>query len=226
MLKNKAIPAYLTLCAILWIGLCVCMLVFDKSSLHLALQLPHGKAADFFFRYYSLGAEIWLYPLMALPLCFRRWRDTIVFAVAEGLSAAIVQTVKHLCNMPRPVTWFTEQFGNADALTLAEGVKMNLWHSFPSGHTATFFAFFTVCVWLWASHNEQTCTDRQAKTTNRQWQDITFATACFAMAAIGGYSRIYLSQHFAADVLGGSIIGTTAALLVCYVNEIIKRKNK
>ena len=43
-----------------------------------------------------------------------------------------------------------------------------------------------------------------------------FQAALFFLAALGGYSRIYLSQHFAADVFAGILVGTLICVL-CYV---------
>ena len=39
-----------------------------------------------------------------------------------------------------------------------------------------------------------------------KWRPVV-QTTFFFLAALGGYSRIYLSQHFAADILGGMGIG-------------------
>jgi membrane-associated phospholipid phosphatase len=89
-------------------------------------------------------------------------------------------------------------------LPLVEGVRMNYWLSFPSGHTTSFFAlFFAMSIIL---------------TTKRSYS--TFAcgllqAALWALAALGGYSRIYLSQHFAADVFAGIIVGIGITIL-CY----------
>jgi membrane-associated phospholipid phosphatase len=37
----------------------------------------------------------------------------------------------------------------------------------------------------------------------------------FAAASLGAYSRIYLSQHFAADVFAGIVVGVSITIL-CY----------
>jgi membrane-associated phospholipid phosphatase len=44
------------------------------------------------------------------------------------------------------------------------------------------------------------------------------------MAALVGYSRIYLGQHFMDDVLAGSVIGVVSAI-VCwiYLDKFFKR---
>ena len=221
---NKVTITYCVLCLVLWVALGAGVLCLDKSFLHLALQLSHTSLSDVFFKYYSSFAEWLLYILMLLPLCFKRWRETLVFGVAEGLTAAVVQIIKHTCNMPRPVTWFTEQFGNADMLPLVEGVKMNLQHSFPSGHTATFFAFFTVAVFL-LSESQEKREERGDRGAGSVWQ-VVLGMACFVLAATGGYSRIYLSQHFATDVLVGSIIGTIMATVVVYGYNAVRLRHK
>jgi membrane-associated phospholipid phosphatase len=49
-----------------------------------------------------------------------------------------------------------------------------------------------------------------------------------ALAVLGGYSRIYLSQHFLSDVCVGSMIGFTIPFLVFYFgrNKILKLNNE
>ena len=39
----------------------------------------------------------------------------------------------------------------------------------------------------------------------------------FVMALMVGYSRMYLGQHFFADVYGGAIIGTFLTLIIYYL---------
>lgn len=38
---------------------------------------------------------------------------------------------------------------------------------------------------------------------------------CYLIALLGGFSRIYLSQHFPEDVLVGSIVGVLSTLMFC-----------
>ena len=102
-----------------------------------------------------------------------------------------------------PLTWFAEHMPDVQ-LPLAEGVRMNYWLSFPSGHTTSFFALtFAVCVLL----------TRDSR-LSRLSRDLIQVLLFFA-AALGGYSRIYLSQHFTADVFGGMLVGCLITI-VCY----------
>ena len=51
-------------------------------------------------------------------------------------------------------------------------------------------------------------------------------TALLAMAALGAYSRVYLSQHFLSDVCVGSIIGFITPCLMFFLigKRVLKLK--
>ena len=115
----------------------------------------------------------------------------------------VTQIIKHIVVAPRPLTWFEQHFPDIQ-LPLAEGVKMNFWNSFPSGHTTSFFALsFVVCYVA-----TQELKDKPVWSAAVQ-------VMLFCFAILGGYSRIYLSQHFAFDIFGGTLVGILVSLL-CY----------
>ena len=96
------------------------------------------------------------------------------------------------------------------ALPLVDGVKMNLWLSFPSGHTTTFFVlFFSISIILCAE---------TIKGKN------ILSLFCFLLATFGAYTRIYLSQHFALDVFAGILIASFTTILLYYF-LVLKTKN-
>jgi membrane-associated phospholipid phosphatase len=114
-----------------------------------------------------------------------------------------------MVNAPRPLTWFAENMPNIN-LPLVDGVQMNLWLSFPSGHTTTFFVvFFTLSIIL--------CTE------NVIGKNI-LSFICFLCAVFGAYTRIYLSQHFALDVFAGILTAILSTLLLYYF-LVLKTKN-
>lgn len=172
-----------------------------KGELHLLLCDHHTANRDIFFRYYTRLAEWFPYILCILLLLFGRVGDGCFASACQAFSALTTQIIKHLLVVPRPLTWFAEHYPDIQ-LPLAEGVKMNHWLSFPSGHTTSFFALAFVLSIL--------VSQRYNRFTNA-WLQPTL----FVLAALGGYSRIYLSQHFAADVLGGIVIGISITL-VCF----------
>jgi undecaprenyl-diphosphatase len=78
-------------------------------------------------------------------------------------------------------------------------------YSFPSGHTLASFEG-AVSIWLY----------------NRKW-----GTAALILAALIGFSRMYLFVHFPSDVLGGLVLGALIAVLVHFIVERgkISKKN-
>ena len=88
--------------------------------------------------------------------------------------------------VPRPAKYFEE-----DVLSLVEGVKMNYWYSFPSGHTMT---AFVLAVFI------------SLMLRRAYWSIILLV-----YASLVGISRIYLSQHFLVDVLVGATVGVLLA---------------
>ena len=86
---------------------------------------------------------------------------------------------------------------------IVEGVDLHSTLSMPSGHTSAVFAFcFSLALFC-----------------PKWWQKML----CLLIAILVGYSRIYLSQHFLADVLAGSIVGIVAVLILI---PLIKKLRK
>ncbi|MCK4921460.1 MAG: phosphatase PAP2 family protein, partial [Bacteroidales bacterium] len=74
------------------------------------------------------------------------------------------------------------------------GIELHSHHSFPSGHTATAFAlFFGLSLFV-----------------KNQW----YKSSLLLFATLIGYSRIYLGQHFPADVIAGSVIGIFTSIFL------------
>ena len=161
----------------------------------------HTPARDIFYRYYTHVAEWFPYVVCVALLLFSRIGDGVFATSSMILSALTTQLFKHLINAPRPLTWFGLFMPDVE-LPLVEGVKMNYWYSFPSGHTTSFFALaLVVSIWV---------TSRTSLTS------FLVQVLLFVAAALGGYSRIYLSQHFSLDVFAGMIVGVSITI-VCYV---------
>ncbi len=197
---------FLALSLILLVVLGLALVYIPKGDLHMLLCDRHTPARDIFYRYYTQVAEWFPYVLCVALLLFGRIGDDVLASSAMILSALTTQLFKHIINAPRPITWFAQQFPDLQ-LPLTEGVRMNHWYSFPSGHTTSFFALaFVLCILLTRKPRNPRC----PRTTSAIIQILLFA-----LAALGAYSRIYLSQHFAADVFAGVLVGTLITIL-CY----------
>ena len=191
--------------ALLWV---------PKGDLHLLLCDRHTPARDIFYRYYTQVAEWFPYVVCVALLLFSRIGDGVFATSALILSALTTQLFKHLINAPRPLTWFSDNMPDVQ-LPLVEGVKMNYWFSFPSGHTTSFFAlFFVLCIIVTNYLASNSASDPTAKRSNSV--SGLLQTLFLVLATLGAYSRIYLSQHFAADVFAGVVVGI-GITLCCYV---------
>ena len=92
--------------------------------------------------------------------------------------------------MPRP----KEFFAPGQYAYFIDGVTHTGFSSFPSGHSTSIFALATLLALF---------------EKNKKW-NIGYLLGAVAV----GYSRIYLGQHFLGDVLVGSFIGVSLAILV------------
>ena len=210
-MKNNT-PIYILPFLIPTIILVVCMGVilylFPKAELHLLLCQPHTTSLDTIVPVFTDLVD-WLPYLCVVLLLFYRAGWATFLASNLLLSTLIVQPIKHLVNAPRPLTWFAENMPDI-TLPLVEGVKMNLWLSFPSGHTTTFFVlFFSLSIILCAENVK-------GKTI--------LSLLCFLCASFGAYTRIYLSQHFALDIFAGILIAVFSTLSL-YFFLVIKTKD-
>ena len=188
------------------------LLYIPQGELHLLLCDRHTPARDIFYRYYTQVAEWFPYVVCVALLLFSRIGDGAFASAAMILSALTTQLFKNIINAPRPIKWFELNIPDVQ-LPLTPGVEVHSWYSFPSGHTTSFFALaFVLCV---------ICTRSPRNLRSPMSPKTCKAFSClmqvglFFLAALGGYSRIYLSQHFARDVFAGILVGTLITAL-CY----------
>ncbi|WP_435263327.1 phosphatase PAP2 family protein [Tenacibaculum sp. nBUS_03] len=160
------------------------IILFDKFFLHLKINQIHTSFLDTFFKYSTFLGDGVMFGVLALFFVFVKRRIVLVFLISGVLTLLVTHFFKKIIfkGIPRPVGVFGE-----DSLYLVKGVKMALWNSFPSGHTTTAFAIFTILCLYFAKCKSQYL-----------W---------ISLAIVAGLSRVYLSQHFLIDVFVGSFIG-------------------
>ena len=196
----KYLLPFLVPALVLALILGVMLLVLPKAELHLILCQPHTAFLDLLVPIITNLVD-WLPYLVVLLLLFYRAGWATFLASNLLLSTLIVQPIKHIVCAPRPFIWFAENMPDV-TLPLVEGVKMNLWFSFPSGHTTTFFVlFFTLSIILCAE--------------NIKGKNI-LSFICFLCASFGAYTRIYLSQHFALDIFAGILIAIFSTMILYF----------
>lgn len=199
MKKNSAykhVLPFLVPTIVLALVLGIALLITQKAELHLALCQPHTTVLDTIVPIITNLVD-WLPYLCVILLLFYRAGWATFLASNLLLSTVIVQPIKHIVHAPRPLTWFAENMPDV-TLPLVEGVRMNHWLSFPSGHTTTFFVlFYSLSIILCAEN-----------VTGK----MILSFLCFLCASFGAYTRIYLSQHFALDIFAGILIAVFSTL--------------
>lgn len=193
-LIKKLLPFYLISFVFLAIVACV-VFTTEKTETHLAINSFHTEWQDFFFRYYTHVADGLTIVILTAIISFfyvkRAWLPIFLLGTINLiLVGAVVQSLKELVfhGALRPSAFIVNE-----ALYVVPGVNMHFANSFPSGHSAAAFAFFSFLAFLL----------REKKGAQ---------ILCAIAAVLAAYSRVYLSQHFLEDILFGGVIG-----LGCFV---------
>ncbi|WP_343329379.1 phosphatase PAP2 family protein [Polaribacter staleyi] len=175
------------------------VLLFNKFTLHLKINQFHSSFFDLLFKYSTFLGDGVLFAILGVVFFFIKRKMTYVFLVSGVLTLLITHLFKKILfkGILRPVGALGEE-----SLHLIEGVKMAMMNSFPSGHTTTAFAIFTILCLYFSKCKSQYI-----------W---------ISLAIIAGLSRVYLSQHFLIDIFVGSFIG----ILIGIVSMAIFKEHK
>jgi membrane-associated phospholipid phosphatase len=188
-------------------------LVFLNTCLVYALFVPYGEEVMYFnpyrtepfnsiFRFFTLFGEAWGFILAGLYMLFKSYRNTLLILIAGLLALAIPYILKDYIGTERPLTWFN-MHGTTDQLVVVPDVPLaSGFTSFPSGHTMSAFTLAFLLSMMTAG--------------TRPWLGTVFAL----IAAMVGLSRIFLAQHFLADVLGGAVLGLLMGALIWRLGQL------
>lgn len=188
----KTHPLYFTLVALLLLTGVTALLILGRDTVFLTLNQRHTKFTDtFFFFYTHLGDGVFAFIIMLLAYFLFKNRP-LAYALLGSylLSSLLAQIVKRAINAYRPAFYFARDKYNF----FVDGVDLAYQNSFPSGHSTTAFAMITTIILMSSSKKYQ--------------------LPLFVLAALVGYSRIYLIHHFPADVLFGVFLGTACSYVV------------
>lgn len=178
---------------IFFVLLLTLILSYPKGELHLMLTSVHNAFLDIFFKIITeIGGSIPV--IVGLLFLFYRIGASIYILLAQLLNISLTTALKLYFGVNRPLVYFSENFPDV-TLHKVDGIVLHSSNSFPSGHTSASFALM-LCIALIFPKKPMT------------------AVICCILAILTGYSRIYLSQHFAQDVLFGSIIGIISAIIM------------
>ena len=112
------------------------------------------------------------------------------------LSGIVTQILKHIIGRPRPVLYNGFELKSLDIIQFD-----SKWHSFPSGHTATIFAFIFCMIFLFPK----------------------IKNALITIAIIIASTRVIVGAHFISDIFGGTLV---AYLSTIFISKKLADKNK
>ncbi len=169
------------------------LLLESKRDSFFQLNSIHTSYLDtIFINYTYLGDGIFSVIAVLVLLVIRKPVLAVQALISFLASGLLIQGLKAIFQMPRPKAFFEPGQYNY----FFNGITHSGLNSFPSGHTTSAFALATILA---------------LNSTNKWW-----GCFCLFAAAVVGYSRIYLGQHFLQDVVVGSLIGVLTALIVYY----------
>jgi membrane-associated phospholipid phosphatase len=167
--------------------LCTCLtikFIFSRQDIYFAVNSRYSDWGDYIFPYITNLGDGWAIIILSAILALFNYRAAFLMATSYGVTAILTQIIKRVVGAPRPKLFFTDQLSR---LHFVRGFYIDSLGSFPSGHTVTAFSAAVVATYL-------------IKT--KSW-GIPF----LFLAMLIGFSRMYLSEHFFEDVVGGSVIG-------------------
>lgn len=174
--------------------------VFDGAVMAFIQAHCHNPFTDAVFpviTYFGESGLFWIGVSLVL-LFFKRTRRCGVFAICAIALGFLVGElgIKNIVCRPRPYQMFP------DYTALLAQVPSG--YSFPSGHTCSSFAVATVYFKF-----------------SKKW-----GAAALVLAALIGFSRVFLFFHWPTDVLAGVGLGITCALLVLWAAPKIEKKRR
>jgi membrane-associated phospholipid phosphatase len=173
---------------------------YSKTDISIFVNSHYSDFLDFVCQYGTYMGDGLFVLVASMFLSFNNKKLGFASVFAYTISSLTVQGLKHLVfdDRNRP-----SKFLDMNQMHVLPGVEIHHFNSFPSGHTAAAFAFFTMLALF--------------------YQKPAFQILCLLLAIFAAYTRIYLLQHFFQDTLVGSAIGVATSVLVY---EWLIEKNK
>ncbi len=169
------------------------MLLYTKDQLIRWVNFHNSPTADSLFEYATnLGDGVFFVGMVVVLFFISRRLGFLAlagFLLSSGLSLFFKRVV--FPDNFRPVKYFEHSDWEYHVI---KGLKIYEYNSFPSGHTISAFTVFCLIALLDSN-----------KKRGLLW---------VLVAALVGYSRVYLFEHFVEDAFAGSIIGVFTATSV------------
>ena len=167
--------------------LCACIIIkllFTRDEIYFAVNSRFSDWGDTIAPYVTDLGNGWTTVALSAILVLFNYRKAFLMASTYAITSISAQIIKHIAKTPRPKLYFG---GHLNNIHFVKGQYIDMFDSFPSGHTVTAFSTALLITYL--------C-------KNKNW-----GVLLLIVAALVGYSRMYLSEHFFEDVTAGSALG-------------------
>ncbi|GIZ10409.1 phosphatase PAP2 family protein [Flavobacterium sp. UMI-01] len=190
IMQNKL---FYTLNLVLIVFVLFFLILFTRAEGFIWLNQFHTKSLNLVFEAITfLGDGLFIIVTALVLFFFKKTRNLAFIIILSYLSSGLfAQLIKNMIIAPRPSVYFRMYHHQYYLDTFAHsriGFK-----SFPSGHTASFFALATVLSGYFKKRYICWC--------------------LLILSMMVGYSRVYLAHHFLIDVCVGAIIGLVFGVL-------------
>jgi len=169
------------------IVLCACLIIkllYTREQIFFAVNGWNSSWGDYIEPYMTDLGEGYTIIILSFILALFSYRKSLLLLSGYAVTGLVAQVVKRFADAPRPSLYFKDQWTPVHTV---KGIEILAYNSFPSGHTTTAFSAAVVLTYI---------------ATKKGW-----GIPALLMAILIGYSRMYLTQHFFEDVIGGSVIG-------------------
>ena len=186
---------FLNIVRFTWFLGALAILFVDKLDFQRKINQIGNSGFDIVMRYLTHAGDGIFALLVFIALLFIRIKTALIALICFGLTAGVVQLLKHtvFVKMKRPF-YFLQSEAN---FRIIDDFTYHTSNSFPSGHAASIFAICTVIAYQYKSK-------------------LSVQLLLVIFAILVALTRVYLCQHFLQDIIAGSLIGT----LIAYYGSI------
>jgi membrane-associated phospholipid phosphatase len=190
--------------------MCYVFIFKNRDDFHVQInQLVGNHFIDSFFFYITYLGDGWFAIPILLVTFFINIRLGIYLTLSFIIATLLANFLKWNVFGDHFRPYWIYQYQNPYQVKKVEGVDLMIYRSFPSGHATQAFAIFFAC----------------ALVAIKKYYKFIF----ISIALLASFSRVYLAQHWLADITAGSVIGVFFALLfyfTFYNKQILNNLNK
>ena len=173
---------------------------YEKPELIYFFAERRGASLNTFFIYFTKMGEEVAYLIFGLFFLLKKIRHGLLIGLVGFTVMGVSFALKSFFAIDRPIAFFrknnlVDQVNFVPNIDLHSGAS-----SFPSGHSMSAFALYGLLILLLPTKKR-------------------YVLALLSMAIGVAISRVYLVQHFYADIYVGSMVGALVAVLLFMLDK-------